>query len=615
MSMHSYSGRILHIDVSSRKSHVQNVSEEFLKKYIGGVSLATKLVYDNTPKGADPLGPDNALCFAISAFAGTIVPVGSKHAVAAKSPLTGFIGDCLASSYFSAAIRRAGYDGIVIKGKSDKPIWIFIDDDKVSFNDAADLWGMETFPTEEAIRAKFGDERVRVTTIGPGGEKLVRFANLTNDRGRQAGRTGLGAVMGSKLVKAVAIRGTKPITVADIDKLCEMSHQLGEVAQGTKTEKYRILGTPSNVLSMNRLGVLPTRNYQEGVFEDAEKISGEYMHEHYTEKAVACSGCPIACEQIAHVKEGEYAGARTSVDYESLFALGPNCGMDSMAGIIAAIARCDALGIDTMSTGVTISWAMECFQRGILTKEDFGGLEPTWGNHQAVVKLVDMIGKREGIGDLLAEGTKRAAAKVGKGSEHFAMNVKGLEAAGYDLRGMQTFALGAAVGTRGPCHNRSLAYESDAKGTVDRMKGGPERGPLAKEAEEFAAVFDTMMLCKFIRNCFKDVWTEIPQLYTYASGIAMTPDDLKLAVERACNLKKAFNIREGWQKSDDWLAPRWLEDPVPSGATKGVVVKPEELRVMIDSYYHARGWTPEGLIPRQKLIALGLEDIADDVGV
>ena len=613
--MYSYSGRILHIDVSTRKTHVQQVNEDFLKKYIGGVSLATRLVYDNTPKGADPLGPDNALCFAVSAFAGTMVPVGGKHAVAAKSPLTGFIGDCLASSYFSSSIKRAGYDGIVIKGKADKPIWIFIDDDSVTFHDAADLWGMETFPTEEAIRAKVGDERVRVTTVGPAGEKLVRFANLTNDRGRQAGRTGLGAVLGSKLVKAVAIRGTKPVTVADPDKLCEMSQHLSEVAQTGKTEKYRVLGTPSNVLNMNRLGILPTRNYQEGEFEGAELVSGEYMHEHYTEKAIACAGCPIACEQIVHVKEGDYAGARTSVDYESLYAVGPNCGVSQMAAVIAAIERCDGLGMDTLSTGVTISWAMECFQRGILTKEDFGGLEPTWGNHQAVVALVKMIAAREGIGDLLAEGVKRAAAKVGKGSEHFAMHVKGLEACGYDARGVQTFALGCAVGTRGPCHNRSLAYEADIKGEVDRLKAGKDRGAIAKKAEEFAGVFDIVMLCKFIRNCFKDIWTEIPQLYTYATGIPLTADELKAVSERSWNLKKAFNIREGWKKEDDWLPPRWLEDPLPAGGSKGAYVKPDDLRIMLQSYYEARGWTPEGLIPKSKLVALGLDDIAEDVGV
>ena len=613
--MYSYTGKILHIDVGTRKTRVQHIGEDYLKTYIGGVSLAARLAYDNTPKGADPLGPENALCFAASVFAGTMVPVGAKHGVAAKSPLTGFLGDCLASSYFSQSIKRAGYDGIVIIGKAEKPTWIFVDNDAVYFNDAADLWGMDTWPTEEAIRAKMGDQRVRACTIGPAGERLVRFANLTNDRGRQAGRTGLGAVMGSKLVKALAIRGTQSVQVADMDKLCESARALGEIAQTTKTEKYRVLGTPANVLAMNRLGVLPTRNYQAGEFDGAEKVSGEFLKEHYTEKAVACAGCPIGCEQVVHVKEGTYEGARTSIDYESLFAFASNCGVDHMPGAIAAIDRCDAFGMDTMSTGVTISWAMECFQRGILTKKDFGGLEPTWGNHEAVVELVRRIAYREGIGDLLAEGTKRAAAKVGKGSEHFAMNVKGLECAGYDARGFQTFALGCAVGTRGPCHNRSLAYEPDAKGEVDRLTTGPERGAIAKEKEEFAGLFDMVMLCKFIRGCFTDAWTEIAQLYTYTTGIEMTANELKLASERSWNLKKAFNIREGWTIKDDWLPERWLKDPMPSGGSNGAFVKPEGLREMIKAYYKARGWTAKGLIPKKKLIALGLDDIAEDIGV
>jgi aldehyde:ferredoxin oxidoreductase len=512
-------------------------------------------------------------------------------------------------------MKRAGYDGIVIKGKADSPIWVFVDDDMVYFEDASDLKDLNTFDTEEAIRAKVGDQRVRVCTVGPAGERLVRFANLTNDRGRQAGRTGPGASMGAKLVKALAIRGTNSVSVADPENLLKVCKKLGDLAQTTKTEKYRILGTPANVLNMNRLGVLPTRNYQEGEFEGAEKVSGEVLHERHTEKAVACVGCPIACEQVVHVKEGPYAGARTSIDYESLFALGPCCGVDHLPGAIAAIAACDDYGMDTMSTGVTISWAMECYQRGILTEDDFDGLKPEWGNHEAVVELVRRIAFREGIGDLLAEGTKRAAAKVGKGSEHFAMNVKGMECAGYDGRGFQTFALGCAVGTRGPCHNRSLAYEPDAKGKVDRLTTGPERGLMAKEAEEFAGVLDIMMFCKFLRGCFDDMWTEVPEIWKYSTGMDMTTEELQQLTERSWNLKKAFNIREGWTRDDDWLPGRWLKDPMPSGGSKGAVVDPDGLRTMIDAYYEARGWTPEGLIPKEKLIALGLDDIAEDIGV
>ncbi len=610
-----YWGKILHIDVTNRKWKVQQVNDDWLKKYVGGVCMASRLAYDNIPKGADPFGPDNAVCFANSAFAGTMVPVGSKYAVAHKSPLTGFLGDCLAGSYFSAAFKRAGWDGIVIKGKADSPIWVFVDDDMVYFEDASDLMGLETFDTEEAIRDKVGDERVRACTVGPAGERLVRFANLTNDRGRQAGRTGPGASLGAKLVKALAIRGTNSIPVADPENLLKVCKALGDLAQTTKTEKYRVLGTPANVLNMNRLGVLPTRNYQNGEFEGAEKISGEVLHERHTEKAVSCVGCPIACEQVVHVKEGPYKGARTSIDYESLFALAPNCGIDYLPGAIEAIHRCDRYGMDTMSTGVTISWAMECYQRGILSKDDFDGLEPEWGNHEAVNELVRRIAYREGIGDLLAEGTKRASAKVGKGSEHFAIQVKGCEAAGYDARGFQTFALGCAVGTRGPCHNRSLAYEPDAKGKVDRLTTGAERGPMAAEAEDFAGVLDIMMFCKFLRGCFDDMYVEVPQIFKYSTGLDMTPDELKLLAERSWNLKKAFNIREGWTKDDDWLPGRWLQDPMPSGGSKGAVVDPDKLREAIDSYYEARGWTSEGLIPKKKLIALGLDDIAKDIGV
>lgn len=613
--MQSFTGKILHIDLTHRKSWVQTVDDAYLKRWIGGVGLAARLAYENTAKGADPLGPDNALCFAASSFAGTLVPVGSKHGVAAKSPLTNRLGDCLASSYFSQSFRRAGYDGIVITGAADKWIYVFVDDDTVTFRDASHLLGKHTFETEEAIREELGDEAVRVSTIGLAGEKLVRFANITNDRGRQAGRTGLGAVMGAKKLKALAVRGSKPIDVADPQGLLEKAKALTKLSVGPKTEKYRVMGTPSNVLNMNRLGVLPTRNYQSGTFEHADKVSGEVMLEQYVEKAVSCAGCSIACEHITRVREGDYAGARTSVDYESLFALGPNCGVDNLAAIIKAIETCDNYGMDTMSSGVTISWAMECYQRGILTKEDFGGLEPDWGNHAVVIKLAEMIAKREGIGDLLAEGTKRAAEKIGQGSAHFAMNVKGLEAAGYDARGFQTFALGCAVGTRGPCHNRSLAYEPDAKGEVDRLKTEPARGQIAKDCEELAALFDCAMLCKFIRGCLKDAWSEVSELFTMTTGIPITAAEMRQAMERVWNMKKAFNIREGWTRAEDWLPDRWTQDPMPEGGSKGAVVSPEGLKEMIDAYYLARGWTPEGLIPKDKLAALDMADVAEDIGV
>ncbi len=613
--MYSYTGRILHVDLSACRTWVSQVDEGYLRTYVGGVSLATRLLYEHTKPGVAPLGPENALCFATSAFAGTIVPVGTKHGVASKSPLTGFVGDSLASSYFSQAIRRAGYDGIVITGRAERPTYVFIDDDTVELRDAAHLVGQGCFATEEAIRREIGDENVRVSSIGPAGEKLVRYACIGNDRGRQAGRTGNGATMGAKNLKAIAIRGTHPIRVADLEGLKARCLPLIRLAQGTATEKYRVLGTPANVLVMNRLGVLPTCNFQRTTFAGAERVSGEVMHERYTQKAVGCAGCVIACEQVTAVHEGPYAGARVSVDYETLYALGPNLGIDDFPAIIQMADLCDQLGMDTMSTGVAIGWAMEAFERGLLTAADCDGLELRFGNHQAAVALVPRIAAREGLGDLLAEGVKRASAQLGQGSDRFAMHIKGLEMPGYDPRSLKTFAMGLAVGTRGGCHNRSLAYEADIKGEVNRFTVEKGRGRIAKEKEDLAAIYDSLVLCKFLRGCFHDFPGEAADLYTLVTGIPMSAHELAALGERTCNLKKAFNIRQGWTSADDWLPPRLTSEPVPDGPAQGHYITPEELRLEIADYYEARGWTAEGLIPRQKLADLGLADIAEEIGV
>jgi len=613
--VYSYTGAILRIDLTERKSWVTHVDESYLKTYVGGVALATRLLYETAKPGADPLGPENALCFAASAFGGTIVPVGTKHGVASKSPLTGFIGDSLASSYFSLALKRAGYDGIAITGQAQGLTYLFIDDDTVEFRDATHLRGLECFATEEAIRRELGDENVRVASIGPGGENRVRYACIGNDRGRQAGRTGNGATMGAKNLKAIALRGTHAIRVADLEGLKARSLPLIKAAQGAATEKYRILGTPSNVLVMNRIGVLPTRNFQQTTFEYAEEVSGEVMHQQFTQKAVGCSGCVIACEQIAAVHNGPYAGACVSVDYESLYALGPNLGISYFPAIIRLAELCDRNGLDTMSTGVSIGWAMEAYERGILNASECDGLDLHFGNHEAAVALVPKIARREGLGNLLAEGVKRASAQLGRGSDQFAMHIKGLEMPGYDPRSLKTFAMSLAVGTRGGCHNRSLAYEADVKGEVNRFTAEKGRGKIASEKEDLAAVYDDLVLCKFLRGCFKDFFAEASELYTLVTGIPMSPAELKQLGERTVNLKKAFNIREGWTRADDDLPYRLTHEPIPDGPAKGHYITPEELRLEIDDYYEARGWTANGLIPRQKLRELGMDDIAEDIGV
>lgn len=628
--MYGYHGKILHIDLTERKHWVEEKPETWYKIYIGGVSMATRLCWENIEPGCDALSPENPVCFANGIFAGTPVPVGGKYGLASKSPLTGFIGDSLSGSWFSIALKRAGWDGVVIHGASDEWVNIFIDDDRVQFRDAEHLLGLNTFETEEAIREELGDDQVRSATIGPAGENMVRYANVTND-GRQAGRTGHGMVWGSKKLKAVSVRGTKGVRVYDPEKLMELSFQITEASQGPHTSKYRLLGTVTNVLNMNKIGLLPTRNYQEGVFEDAEMVSGEYLEEHHKVKKIACAQCPIACEQMSVAKTGPWKGAMTGIEYECLFANGPNLGINDMNAVIKLIDIADESGMDAMSNGVTIGWAMECFERGVFTKEDFKcekypeGFEPTFGNAEAAVTLAEMIRDREGIGDLLAEGTRIASRRIDeeRGTETYkwAMNTKGLEAPGYDPRGLKTFAVGLAVGTRGGCHNRTAAYDPDIKGWVDRFAVDETRGELAKSTEEYAAVYDTLPLCKFIRRCFTGkadragAWPAIAELINATTGWDFGYDDVDLIGERAHTIKKAFNIREGWTRADDDLPYRWKHDPMTKGPSAGHVVTQEELEYLKDLYYEAKGWTKDGLIPKEKLIELGMDDVAEEIGV
>jgi aldehyde:ferredoxin oxidoreductase len=628
--MYGYTGKILHIDLSTRKTWVEEKSEDFYKKYIGGVSMATRLCWENIQPGCDPLSPENPICIANGIFAGTPVPVGAKYGMASKSPMTNFIGDSLSGSWFSISLKRAGWDGVVIHGASESWVNVFIDDERVEFRDATKLLGLDTFETEEAIREQLADDQVRSATVGPAGENGVRFANVTND-GRQAGRTGQGAVWASKKLKALSVRGTQGIKVADPDTLMKLSFDITKEAQGPHTVKYRVLGTTTNVLNMNKLGLLPTRNYQEAVFEGAEMISGEYLHEHQHVKTIACAQCPIACEQMSVVKTGPYEGAMTGIEYECLFAVSSNCGISDIQAAIKMIEVADRGGMDAMSMGITISWAMETYEKGIFKKEDFKckkypeGFEAKFGNGEAGITMAEMIRDREGIGKVLSEGTRRASQSIDKerGTEtwKWAMNSKGLETAGYDARGLKTFSLGSAVGTRGPCHNRTASYDPDIQGEVDRFKVDDTRGNVAKDTEEYAAVYDTLPLCKFIRRCFTGkadragAWPTIVKLINATTGWDFKYEDIDPIGERAFAIKKAFNIREGWKRSDDTLPYRWMHDPVTKGPSKGIVTTEEELEYMKDLYYQAKGWTKDGLIPKAKLIELGMPDVAEQIGV
>lgn len=606
--MFGYAGKILHVDLSNGKTATEPLEEEFARLYIGGTGFGVKTLIDHQKPGIDPFDSENPLIFTVGPMAGTMVPtMGSKHGVFSKSPESNLFGEAYSTGYWGAELKRAGYDIIIIKNKSKKPVYLWIDDESIQIMDAAHLWGKTTWETEDIIRKDLGDPYIRVAAIGPAGENLVRVGCIINDRFRAAGRVGLGAVMGSKKLKAVAVRGSHDVKVAEPDALAEFCKDLYERCRGPSTRKYRTLGTAENVLVHNGLACLPTRNFQSATFEGAETVSGEYLLEHFVVKIQACSACPMRCEHIAYIPEGPFKGTYARAEYEPIWAWGPYCGVDRLEGVIKAIEQCDLYGVDAISTGVIVAFAMECYEKGLITKDDTGGLELNFGNWEDMPKMVRKIALREDIGDVLAEGVKRASEKIGRGSEKFAMHIKGVEMSGYDIRGLKTAALGYAVSRRGADHQRHGAYGVDISGKVDRFKVEKGRGRIVMDAEDFYCIADSMILCKFSRRIWQGPYDDLAKIYTLVTGIPMTPEELHEAGERISNLARVYNMREGLTRADDTVPYRVMHLPIPDGIAKGSRVTKKELDFLLDDYYETRGWTREGVPTREKLKELGLD--------
>ena len=599
--MFGYHGRALLVDLTDESVRWEPLDKRVLRSFIGGIGLGTYLLYRHCPPGIEPLEPGNPLIFVTSPLVGSRLTTSSKFAVVTKSPLTGFIGDSLSSSFLATELKNTGCDALVVTGRSESPTLLSIVDGQVEFLDASDLVGLSTSETEGAVKSRLG-QRTRVACIGPAGERLV------NDGGRQAGRTGPGAVMGSKNLKAIALRGANKVPVADSEWLDVTGRDLTRRSLGPATEKYRTLGTVANVSVFNRMGTLPTLNFQQSTFDGAEQVSGEEFHQSHHVKSAHCANCTIGCEQIVATND-DRPRASGRMEYESAFALGPLVGVSDPNAVIRASQFCDQAGIDTISAGGTIAWAMECFSKGILTREDTAGVDLNFGSVEAVMDSLEKIVERRGLGDLLAEGSRRASEATGQGSEAWAMHVKGLEMPGYEPRSLKTMALGLAVATRGACHNRSSAYEADFSSTVDRLKADKRRGQITADGEDFSSVLDSLIWCKFLRKAFNDLYVESADIYEHVTGWPMTADELMQAGERINNLKKLFNIREGWTRADDTLPPRALEEKLPDGVAEGVGLPREELDLMIAAYYRARGWNDDGTIPESKLRELGLLDL------
>jgi aldehyde:ferredoxin oxidoreductase len=608
-----YAGTVLYIDLTSGKTRTEKLTEETAKKYVGGIGLGMHLWLSTSKAGINPLSPENPLVLALGPISGTMFPTGGNgHAFISKSPETGGVGEAVSHGTFGAELKRAGYDAIVLTGRAEKPVYLWIDDEAIQLLDAANLWGKSPAETEDAIKEELGDYYIRVASIGLAGEKQSKIACIINDKTRAAGRTGLGAVMGSKNLKAIAVRGTRDITVAKPEEFMDMVKEFHERMKGPAAQKYRTLGTVENLTLTNELHCMPTRNYSSGHFEKAASVSAEELNDRYIAKIIACNSCAMRCEHEAVVREGPYRGALARIEYDNLWALGPNCGVDKLDAIIKAAELCNYYGLDAQSTGVTIGFVMDCHESGLLSQEQLDGIDAHFSNSEAVVQLTEKIGKREGIGDLLADGVKVAAEKIGKNSAEFAQHIKGLEVTGYDLRCLKTAALGAAVSFRGADHNRSGVYALDMKGKVDRSKVEKGRGKLVKDNEDLFAIIDSLIVCKNAKGTFYKELAEMAKLYGSVTGIEMTPQELGTAGERINTLAKLINLREGFSRDDDTLPWKVMNKPITDdGPAKDVVVTQEELDLLLDDYYQARGWTVEGIPPKTKLQELDLQELKD----
>jgi aldehyde:ferredoxin oxidoreductase len=609
--MYAYAGKILRVNLTTGKVSTEPLTEEMAKNYIGGIGLGIRLLMDNSKPGVDAFDPDNPIIYLTGPLSGTLGPTGgNSYAVVSKSPETGGVANAEAHGFFGPDLKRAGYDAVIIQGKAPKLSYLWIDDDKVEIRNAEYLQYQTVNETDHMIRDELGDFYIRVSAIGEAGERLCRFAAIINDEFRAIGRAGMGGVMGSKNLKAVAVRGTHDVNVADMDGFREFIKMIYERMKGPATKKYKTLGTPQNVLVLNSLNALATRNFSNSQFEGAERVSGEWLNEHYVKKIVGCATCGMRCDHIAVVPEGPYQGATSRLEFECLWSMGPLCGIDRLDAVIEAMRIVNEYGMDGISIGVVVAFAMDCYEHGVITKEQTDGIDLRFGNAEALIAIIHKIGKREGwLGNALAEGVAKAAEIIGGDAWKYACHIKGLELPGYDLRTLKTAALGFSVSFRGACHLRNGAYSPDVKGKVNRFKIEAGRGKMIVPDGHIYNVIDSLIVCKFSRGTYYDGLKDLANYYTLATGIPMTAEGLDKAGERIENLARLFNIREGkGTREYDTLPWKVKNTPVPEeGAAKGMCVSDEEHQLGLDDYYAARGWDSNGVPTLEKLKELGLE--------
>lgn len=607
--MNGYGGRILRVDLTSGRVTAQPVDPEMARKYIGGRGFAAKIIYDEV-RGVDALSPGNKIVVASGPFAGVFVPAGGKTTFAAKSPATGIYGDSNVGGHLAAEMKYAGYDAIVVEGAAAKPVYLYIEDDRVEIRDAQDYWGKGAIEAERLLKEKLGDE-FQIAIIGPGGEKLVKYACVNHDIGREAGRTGVGAVMGSKRLKAIAVRGTKTIPVADVDMVRSISKEMFDKMYADPGLKvWHEYGLGSVVPWSNSIGSLPTRNFQSGYFEGVKGIDHESMKASIIVGSKGCFGCPMCCGKFSFIKPRNIYVE--GPEYETTALIGSNCALTNIEDVAYANYLCDELGIDTISTGNVVAFAMECYEKGIIGQSQTEGIALTFGSVDAFEALARKIACREGIGDLLAEGVREASRVWGQGSERIAIQVKGLEWSGYESRAAPANMLAYITADIGSHHNRAWAITYDIAEGREKLDGKAKK---VIELQHIRPLFDQLGACRL-------QWVEMgisldnyARLYPAVTGIQATWDDLLATSERVYNLTRAYACRElsGFGRSHDYPPARFMEERIPDGSTAGSLIARDQVDRLLDDYYRLRGWDSNGIPTAETLRRLGLEDVAEEM--
>lgn len=611
--MNGYGGKILLIDLTNRIILRDDVDPQLTKEWIGGRGFAAALLYYAVEKGTAPLGPDNAVVMAAGPLSGTFVPAAGKVHFAAKSPLTGGYGDSNMGGHIAAEMKYAGFDAIIITGKSKKSCYLFIENDRVEIRNATDLWGKGAIETEKLLKEKLGQE-FQIAVIGPAGEKKVSFACISHDFGRQAGRCGIGAVLGSKNLKAIAIKGTKGIKIADFDEMVHQGREMFSWCQKQPFLKvFQRCGTPVVTEMVNQWGSLPTDNFKTGYSDKAKNLHAETMRKEIVVHDKACFSCPIACGKYSRAKTDKFDVYVEGPEYETIALCGSNCGILDIKEVAYANYLCDELGIDTISGGSVVAFAIECFQKGIITKKDTNGLELKFGDIETFEYLIKKIARKDdSLGKLLARGVRAASGKLRKGSEDFAIQVKGLEWSGYESRDAMAMLLSYLTSDTGAHHSRAWAITHDIKVGRSLVEGKAEKDIYL---QHIRPMFDMLGVCRF-------TWVELeieaekyPQILKAVTGNDYTLDDLLKASERVWTLTRAFWFREvkDFGRKYDMPPARFYKEPVPTGPTAGKMPTIETINQLLDDYYKLRGWDENGKPTKEKLIELNLGFLIKDI--